>query len=102
MRARISIFAGAVIAGVLMVMALRMWEQAPHVAFGADRPEIVMYAGRMAAVATGALAQIIVILMVLGNLYRRRTSDIILRVLAAVVFMVSLISAIALSLAARS
>jgi hypothetical protein len=53
-------------------------------------------------VATGALAQTIVILMVLGNLYRRRASDMILRVLAAMVFMVSLVSAIALSLAARN
>jgi hypothetical protein len=102
MRSKISIFAGAVIAAVLMVMALRMWEQAPHVAFGADRPEIALYAGRAAAVATGALAQTIVILMVLGNLYRRRASDMILRVLAAMVFMVSLVSAIALSLAARN
>ena len=101
MRPRISILLGGVIAGVLMVMALRTWEEAPHVAFGADRPEIVMYAARATAVAMGSLAQTIVILMVLGNLYRRRASDIILRVLAAVVFMVSLVSAIALSLAAR-
>jgi hypothetical protein len=93
---------GAVIAALLMVMALRMWEQAPHVAFGADRPELTMYAGRAAAVATGTLAQAIVILMVLGNLYRRRAFDIILRVVAAVVFMVSLASAIVLSMAARS
>jgi hypothetical protein len=85
-----------------MVMALRMWQEAPHIAFGADRPEIVMYADRAAAVATGTLAQTIVILLVLGNLYRRRTADIILRVLVAVVFTVSLVSAIALSLAARS
>jgi hypothetical protein len=101
MRSRISILAGAVIATVLMVMALRMWDRAAHVAFGADRPQIALYAGRAAAVATGALAQMIVILIVLGNLYRRRASDMILRVLAAVVFMVSLVSAIALSLAAR-
>jgi hypothetical protein len=102
MKSRIYIIAGGAIAVALMVMALRTWENAPHLAIDADRPEIVLYAGRAAAVAMGTLAQTIVILLVLGNLYRRRTSDVIVRLLAVTVFMISLVSAIALSLAARS
>jgi hypothetical protein len=102
MKRRILIIVGILVAAALMVSALQIWQNAPHNAIDADRPDMVLYAGRMTAVAVGTLAQSILILMVLGNIYRTRTSDIILRLLAVVLFTVSLISAIALSLAARS
>jgi hypothetical protein len=102
MMSRILIFAGMVGAAALMVVALRVWQLAPHIAFDADRPEIVVYAVRTAAVAVAALAQTVLVVLVLGNIYRTRTSDVILRLLAVTVLMVSLVSAIALSLAARN
>jgi hypothetical protein len=102
MKRKILIIIGTLVSASLMVSALQIWQNAPHVAVDADRPDMVLYAARTTAVAVASLAQAILILMVLGNLYRTRTSDIILRVLAVVLFTVSLIGAIALSLAARS
>jgi hypothetical protein len=69
MRSRITIIAGILIATTLMVMALRLWQQAPHIAFDADRPDLVLYAARTTAAAGAVLAQTILILMVLRNIY---------------------------------
>lgn len=102
MKSKLIIFIGTVLSVMLMVLALRMWERAPHEAFGSGRPELVLYAARTTAVATAALAQVIILLMVVGNLYRKRGFDALLRTAVLVVFTVTLVGAIALALAARN
>jgi hypothetical protein len=98
---RISMFAAAALSAVLMVVALWAWQQGPHLAFTADRPDVVLWAVRTAAIAAGALAQGVVLLFVVGAVYRTRLLDLTLRVLTAAVFTVALVSAIALGLAGR-
>jgi len=101
MIARISMFAAAALAAVLMVVSLWAWQQGPQIAFTADRPDVVLWAVRTAAIAAGALAQALVLVFVVGAVYRTRLLDVTLRVLTAAVFTVALVSAIALGLAGR-
>ena len=98
---RISIAVGVALAISLMILALWAWQQASRISFEADRPELVLWAVRCAAVAAAALAQTVLLTLVIGNVYRTRTLDIALRVLTAAVFTVALVSAVALGLAAR-
>lgn len=98
---RISIGAGTIAAIVLIVAALWAWQAGPHLALDADRPDVALWAVRSAAVAAGALAQGLAVALVLGNLYRRGRLDAAIGVTAAVVFAVSLVSAVALGLAGR-
>ena len=98
---RISIGAGTLTAIVLMVAALWAWQTGPHLAFDADRPDVVLWAFRSAAVAAAALAQAVLLLLVLGSLYRRRRLDVALGVTTAAIFTIALVSAVALGLAGR-
>jgi hypothetical protein len=98
---RISMVFAAVCAAGLMVSALWAWQQGPHLSIDADRPEVVLWAVRTAAVAAGALAQALLLFLVIGQLYRARGLDVLLRVLTAAVFTVALVSAVALALAGR-
>jgi hypothetical protein len=84
-----------------MIVCLWAWQTAPHLALDADKPEVVLWAVRTAAIAAGALAQTVLLVFVVGNLYRTRLLDVLLRFLTATVFAVSLISAIALGLVGR-
>jgi hypothetical protein len=88
-------------ATALMVAAMWTWQQASHLAFDADRPDIVMWSARSAAIAAAALAQGIILFMVVGRVYRTRSLDVALRLLAASIFTVALISAVVLGLAGR-
>jgi signal transduction histidine kinase len=101
MATRISIFAGLLIATGLIFVSLWAWQQAPHLQLDADRPEIILWAVRTAAVAAAALAQTVILVLVIGNIYRTRAIDVLFRFLTAAVFAVSLVSAIALGLAGR-
>ena len=98
---RISIGVGTIAAIVLMVSALWAWQAGPHLAFDADRPDVALWAVRSAAVAAGALAQGLAVVLVLGNLYRRGRLDAAVGMTAAAVFAVALVSAVALGLAGR-
>jgi hypothetical protein len=98
---RISIGAGTVTAIVLMVAALWAWQAGPHLAFDANQPDVALWAVRSAAVAAGALAQALAVVLVLGNLYRRRRLDAAVGLTAAAIFAVALVSAVALGLAGR-
>jgi hypothetical protein len=101
---RISMLITTVVATALMVGALWAWQQAPHLVFDADRPEIATWAVRTAAIAAAAMAQALLLLFVVGRIYRTRRAggiDVALRVLTAAVFTVALVSAIALTLADR-
>jgi hypothetical protein len=98
---RISIGAGAAAAFALMLAALWAWQVGPHLALEADQPGVTLWAVRSAAVAAGALAQIVVLFLVLGNLYPRRRLDLAAAVAATAVFTIALVSAVALGLAGR-
>lgn len=98
---KVIIGTGSLVGAVLMVACLWAWQQAPHLAMDADRPDVVLWAVRSAAVAAGALAQTVVLVLVVGNLYRARLPDRVLQLLTAGLFAASLVSAIALGLAGR-
>ena len=98
---KFSMFLAAAFAAALMVASLWAWQEAPHLAFEADRPDVAMWAVRTTAVAAAALAQAVLLLFVVGRIYRTRGLDIVLRVLTAAVFTVALVSAIALGLVGR-
>ncbi len=76
MSSRFKIIAGILIAITLMVLALRLWQEAPHLAFDAERPDLMLYAMRITAAAGIALAQAILVILVLGNIYRTRQKHI--------------------------
>jgi hypothetical protein len=97
---KVMIGTGSLLGAALMVLALWLWQQAPHLAIEADRPA-VLWATRSAAVAAAALAQTVLLVLVVGNLYRARLPDRLLQVLTAGLFGASLVSAIALALAGR-
>src|SRR5580698_9192879 len=101
MLGRISIGAGTAAAIGLMMAALWAWQIGPHLAFDADRPDVTLWAVRSAAVAAAALAQAVLLLLVLGSLYRRRRLDVALGVTTAAIFTIALVSAVALGLAGR-
>jgi hypothetical protein len=101
MFSKISIGMGIILSAGLVFIALWAWQEAPHLAFNEDRPDIIMWAVRTASVAAGALAQTVLLVFVVGNIYRTRAVDVLLRLLTATVFAVSLVSAIALGLVGR-
>ncbi len=98
---KVMIGAGSIVGAALMVACLWVWQQAPHLAVDADRPDVVLWAVRSAAVAAGALAQTVLLVLVVGNLYQTKLSDRVLQVLTASLFAASLVSAIALGMAGR-
>ena len=102
MTKNVMIALGIIISGGLVLISLWAWQQAPHLAFNEDRPELILWAVRTASVAAGALAQTILLVLVVGNIYRTRAVDLLLRFLTAGVFAISLVSAIALGIAGNS
>ena len=101
MIARVSIVVAAALAAALMVSSLWAWQQAPHLVFDADRPDLALWAVRTAAIAVAALAQAVLLFLVVGRIYQARGFDTVLRVCTAAVFTVAGIGAIVLSLANR-
>jgi hypothetical protein len=100
MLAKLSISVGVIVAAVLMIVSLWAWQRAPEIALTQDRTDaVILWAVRTASIAAGALAQTVLLVFVVGNFYRTRASDVLLRLLTGTVFAVSLISAIALGLA---
>ncbi len=98
---KVIIGTGSLVGMALMVACLWAWQQAPHLALEAERPDVVLWAVRSAAVAAGALAQTVLLVLVVGNLYRARLPDRVLQLLTAGVFAAALVSAIALGWAGR-
>lgn len=101
MTSKISIAVGLVVSTVLILISLWAWQQAPHLQMDADKPEVILWAVRTASVAAGALAQTVLLVLVVGNIFRARAIDVLFRLLTVAVFAVSLVSAIALGLAGR-
>ena len=100
----ISVVSGGAAAVLLMFLALWAWQHSAELASdgGAARPYVAKWAVRSAAVAAGAAAQAVVLVAVVGRVYRRQGAlDDVLRLSAVVVFLVALVSAAALGLAGR-
>ena len=100
----VSLFGGAVASVVLLVVGLWAWQHAAEVASdgGAARPYVAAWAVRSAAVAAGAAAQAVLLIAVVGRVYRREGAlEDVLRLSAVLVFVVALVSAVALGLAGR-
>ena len=93
---------GGIGAVALMIAALWSWRHAPQLADNARRPDIFVWAARCAAVALATGAQALAVTLVVGGLYRRRALlDDVMRLTAALVCTLALVSAIALALAGR-
>ena len=86
---------------VLMVSCLWAWQSAGEFAVDASRPYVATLAARSAAIALGAAAQVLVLTLVVGRIYRRQLVDDVLKLSAAAVMLVALVGAVALGLAAR-
>ena len=98
MAARFSIVCGSIFTVVLMVTAMWTWQQGPHWAIDAERPEIYLWAVRSAAIAGVGLAQTILLWFVVGAVYRTRMIDIALRIFTGSIFLVALIAAVVLEI----
>jgi hypothetical protein len=89
---------------VLLMVSLWAWQHAAEVASdgGAARPYVATWAVRSAAIAAGAAAQAVLLIAVVGRVYRRQGAlDEVLRLSAVLVFVLALVSAVALVLAGR-
>lgn len=98
-----SVFLGGTVTILLMVLCLWAWQHAAALAAEreATRPYVATWAVRSGAIALAAAAQAVLLVAVLGRLYRRQLLDDVLRLSAALVFAVALVSAVALGLASR-
>ena len=99
-----SLVGGALASVALLVAGLWAWQHAGKVAAdsAAARPYVATWAVRSAAVAAAAAAQAVLLVAVVGRVYRRHgVLDDVLRLTAVLVFAVALVSAVALGLAGR-
>lgn len=95
---------GAVASGALTVLALWAWQNAAEVAGDAApaRPYVATLAVRSAAIAAAAAAQAVLLVVVVGRIYGRTgVLEDVLRLSTVLVFVVALVSAVALGLAGR-
>lgn len=94
---------GAATGMALIVTALWAWQHGDQwpVVLEAARPEVVAWAVRSAAVATAALAQVILLVFVADRLYGRDLLGRLLRWTAAAITAAALVSTIVLALAGR-
>jgi peptidoglycan/LPS O-acetylase OafA/YrhL len=92
---------GGVLATGLMLVAIWVWRDAGELALRSDRPEILRWAARSLAIAAAAGAQIIVLTLVLGRMYRTGSAHDGLRLTAALVCCIAAVTAAALGLAAQ-
>ena len=100
----VSLVGGAVASAMLLVLGLWAWQHSAERASdgGAARPYVAKWAVRSAAVAAAAAAQAVLLVAVVGRVYRRQGPlDGVLRLSAVVVFVVALVSAVALGRAGR-
>ena len=97
------LFAGSIWGVGLLVLALWAWRNNGNVAFflGAHNLAVASWSVRCGAIAILAAGEAILVMMVLGNIWRRDWLTKALGLSAALVFLVSGASAVALGLAGR-
>jgi hypothetical protein len=101
MQGRMTIIIGGLLSIVLVVSGLWAWQSALRLSAAATRPEVALWSVRSGAVALAAVAQLLILTLVVR---RARGSDFprnVLRVGAGLVAGVALVSALALGLAGR-
>ena len=93
---------GSAIALFLMVAALWTWGRAGWIAADATRPDVARWAVRSAAVAAGAIAQLLLLTFIAGRVFRHRNFNAdAARLTMGLVAGVAFVSAVALGLAGR-
>jgi hypothetical protein len=94
----------AVVAAATVVAGMWAWQQAQDLVLdygAAGRPDIEAWAIRSAAVAAIALAQVILLTLVVGRFYRRGVFDAVLALTSVIVFALATAGAVACGLAGR-
>ena len=91
------------IALVLLVGAMWMWHHSEDliVEWGVERAAVALWALRVACIAAAAAAQTMLVVYVIGQLYRRDRFSDLLGASAALLFVLALVGAVALGLASR-
>ena len=94
---------GVTLAVGLVLLALHWWRYAGQIVEGWDvtRPHVAAWAVRSAAVAVAAGAQLVLLSLVTGRLYRRQLLDDVLALSAGLVATLAIVCAVALGLAGR-
>jgi hypothetical protein len=101
---KIAMVSAGVLALALMVLALWAWGQAGPLTAYATRPEVARWAVRSAAVSIGAVSQLLVLTLVIGQVHRQQRRSVatsVMRIAAGLVSSIAMVSAIALGLAGR-
>ena len=103
LRTAVSAGFGVVLAVGLLLVALYWWRHAGQIVDGWEptRPSVAAWAVRSAAVAAAAGAQLVLLTLVTGRLYRRQLLDDMVGLSAGLVATLAMVSAIALALAGR-
>lgn len=102
MRSVFPILFGGFIAVGLMLLAFWVWFDASELARRAERPDVLRWAARALAIAAAAGAQIIVMTLVIGRIYRDKPIHEGLKLTAALICCIAAVTAAALGLAAQS
>ena len=100
---QIIVLIAGVLAAALIVLGFWVWFQTANLVMQYDfqRPGLMHWAVRSIAVAMIALAQGILVIFVVGEIYARQSLDRILAVFAGLTCLIAMVCAISLSLAAR-
>jgi len=87
----------------MVMTALWAWQGAGDLVLGWEvaRPDLVEWAVRSGAIAIFAAAQLVILFLIAGRIFRRGTFDVIVGFTAAAVFALASVSAIACGLAGR-
>ncbi|HEX3356214.1 MAG TPA: hypothetical protein VHS31_04455 [Tepidisphaeraceae bacterium] len=101
MARRMTTILGTFAALSMVVAAMWAWNDARRLAEGSARPDVTLWAVRSAAVALVAAAQAMILTWVVSLIYRRDLVGDVLRLFAALIAAIALISAVALGLAGR-
>lgn len=101
MATRMSILTGGVVSIVLTVFGIWAWSQSPNLAANTSRPDVAGLAVRSGAIGVIAISQLVLLIWVVGNLFRRNLADDLLKLLSLCVSAIALIAAVALGLASR-
>jgi hypothetical protein len=98
---RIGVVVGGAVAVGMMIASLWSWQHALDISADAGNPQRAFWAMRSGAVGAAALAQLLLLTFVVGGVYPRRSRWLgeAMRLTAAVVFAVALVSAVAFGFA---
>lgn len=101
MQSKTAVFFGGAGTLVFMILALWTWQNAEQIADDWGRPRLALWSVRSAAISAAALAQGLLLTLVVGGVYRRDLPGDVLRVLAAAVFTVGAVGAVVFGMAGR-